>query len=335
MFFIHFNLKKKVLSAKFFLPLLFLLFIANPLKAQPTFSKKKVDSLLILAKIYPEEDKVILYQQLTEQYKGRNTDSVFYFANLALESAQNDKSDISFYEAYKTLGDAFANNFDYTNAIDNHFKAKEYILKTTDKNRQISIFLSIGNVFRNLRRYSEAIEIFKLAIEIAKDIEDFQNEGLLLYRISLSFYDINDYNKALEYSLKSANTLIVNNIETNLANTYNFIGYIHMSLINSDLAHDYFQKSYSLYSKENNIRGMSSSLNNLGIIFNEKKDNTKALEYYTKSLEYSKQLKDDEGLSTALNNIGMIYVELGQIDKGIDSYFQSLDYSIKLFDKSS
>lgn len=320
---------------KSYLLVAILLLIGNSQKAQEANSKKKVDSLIILSKVYSEEDKVMLYQELSSLYKKKNKDSSIFYANLALESAQKDMSDLSYYEAYKCLGEAYSECFDYSNSLENLLKAKEYIQKTTNKSKQLENLVSIGNVHRSLNRFSEAIDVFKQAIEIAKDIEDFQSEGLLLYRIALSFFDITDFNKALEYSLKSANLLIINNIENELADTYNFIGYIHYSLKNSDLAQEYYQKAYSLYLKETDIKGMSSTLNNLGIIFNEKKDNTKALEYYSKSLEYSKQLKDDEGLSTALNNIGLMYVELGQIDKGIDSYFQSLKYSIKLFDKSS
>jgi len=324
-----------VIKPKIFLPLLLMLFLVNPLKAKQTFSKKKVDSLLILTRIYSEEDKVILYQKLSDQYRGKNIDSVFYFANLALESAKKDKSDLSFYKAFKLLGEAYTDKFEHAIALENFLKSKEYINKTNDKSSQISILLSIGNVFRNLKRFSEAIDTYKHAIEIAKEIEDFKSEGLLLYKISLNYFDITDFNKALEYAIKSANIQIIHNNDKNLATTYNFIGRIHNNLKNSDLAEEYFIKSLNLFSKENDIQGMSIALNNLGIVFNEKKDNPKAIEYYTKSLDYSKQLNDDEGISTAMNNIGLIYVELGEIKKGIDYYFQSLAYSSRFFDKDN
>ena len=314
--------------------LLLLPLLATNLAAQQSDSKKKVDSLLHLAKIFTEEDKVILYQQISKLYEKRNNDSVFFYANLSLESAKKDKSDLSFSEAYKSLGDAYADRFDYSSALEYYSKAKEYCEKNNNKNSLISIYNSIGKAYRNLKRYSEAIDSYRQTLEIARGIEDFQNEGLIFYRIASIYYDINDFNKALEYAIKSANVLLPHNIDKDLADAYNFIGNIHATLKNNDLAQEYYEKAFALYVKTNDIKGLSMSLNNLGIIYNNNKETQKAIEYYSKSLDYAKQLNDNDGISAALNNIGMIYVEIGQIDKGIDSYFQSLEYSIKLFDKS-
>ena len=324
-----------MLKNKNFLPFIFLLLIANFTTAQSSFSKRVVDSLLALTTSSSNEQLVEIYAKLSEQYLERNSDSTLLFANHAFEYAQRDKSDLSYYVAYKSLGYAFAEKFEYATSLDNFIKANDYCDRLNEKSLKIDILLSIGNTYRNLKRYSESINTFLQALEIAKEIENFEKEGLLQYRISISYYDITDYNKALEYAIKSANILIVNNIETNLADVYNFIGYIHMSLKNNDLANDYFLKSHTYYLKENNIRGLSSTLNNLGIIYNDKKDNEKAIAYYTKSLEFSKQLNDKDGIATSMNNIGLLYVEMGQIEKGINYYFQALNYSLELFDKNS
>lgn len=323
----------KVVKVKTLLLLLFPLFLAHFSTAQNTYSKKKIDSLLNLTKIYTDEDNVTLYQEISKSYIGKNNDSAFFFANLALESAQKDKSDISFFEAYKSIGDAYAAKFDYTLALDSYLKSKEYCEKNNNKNNLVSIYSSISDTYRNLKKFSDAIDSYNHALEIAKEIEDYASEGLILYRISNTYYNINDVNKALEYAIKSANTYINNNIESNLADVYNFIGYIHQALRNNDLAQEYFEKALALYEKRNDIKGLTIALNNLGIIYNTNKDNNKAIEYYSKSLDYAKQLNDDEGISTAMNNIGMIYVELNQIEKGIDYYFQSLNYSIRLYDR--
>lgn len=313
-----------------FLPLTFV----APIMAQSSFSHRKVDSLTNLIKSSSNEKLVEIYKQLSSQYLRQNSDTAFLYANLSFEYAKKDKSDLSFYTAYKSLGEAYYDKNDFPSALENLLKANEYCERLNEKGLRIAINLSIGNTYRNLKRYSESINIFLQALDVAKEIEDFEKQGLLLYRISLSYYDITDYNKALEYAIKAANILNAHNIESYIADSYNFIGYIHMSLKNNDLANDYFLKAHAYYLKENNIRGLSSSLNNIGIIYNEKKDNEKAIEYYSKSLEYAKQLNDKEGIATSLNNIGLLSVEIGQINKGIDYYFQALAYSVELYDKN-
>ncbi len=324
-----------VLKAKENLTLIIFLLIVNFTMAQTSYSKRSVDSLMNLIKGNQNEKLVDIYVQLSNQLITRNVDSAQLFANLAFEYAQKDKSDISYYLSYKSLGEVYYEKFEYAISLDNFQKANDYCDRLNDKSLKIEILTSIGNTYRNLKRYSESISIYRSALEISKEIEDFEKEGFLLYRISISYYDITDYNKALEYAIKSANILISHNIEKHLADVYNFIGYIHMSLKNNDLANEYFLKSHAYFLKENNIRGLSSTLNNLGIIYNEKKDNEKAIEYYTKSLDFSKELKDKEGIATAMNNIGLLYVEMGQIDKGIDYFFQALNYSLDIYNINS
>lgn len=306
----------------------------NIIAAQQIYSKKKVDSLLHLTKIFTEEDKVVLYQQISKLYEGKSNDSVFYYANLALESAQKDKSDSSFGEAYKSMGDAYADKYDYSKALEFYLKSKEYFEKNSNKAKFITIQTSIGYAYENLKRYSDAISTYKQATEIAIEIEDYKSQGSLLRVIANVYYNINDFNKSLEFAIKSANILLLHNINTGLASTYNFIGYIHQTLKNNDLAEEYFEKAQYLFLKDNDIGGLAATYNNLGIVYNNNKNNQKAIEYYLKSLEYAKQKKDDDGIATALNNIGMIYVEMGQVEKGLKYYFDSQDYSIKLFDKS-
>jgi len=323
-----------VIKTRSFLALIFSLTIAAPVLAQSSFSHRKVDSLTKLIKSGSNEKLVEIYDQLSSQYLKHNGDSAFLYANLSLEYAKKDKSDLSFYLAYKSLGEANYDKNDFSIALENFLKANEYCDRLNEKALKIDINLSIGNTYRNLKRYSESINIFLQALELTKEIEDFEKQGLLQYRISLSYYDITDYNKALEFAIKAANILNAHNIEKYIADTYNFIGYIHMSLKNNDLSNDYFLKAHAYYLKENNIKGLSTSLNNIGIIYNLKKDNEKAIEYYSKSLEYAKQLNDKDGIATSLNNIGLLYVEIGQINRGIDYYYQALVYSLELYDKN-
>ncbi|MBI5539005.1 MAG: tetratricopeptide repeat-containing sensor histidine kinase [Bacteroidia bacterium] len=308
--------------------------LINISEAQQINSKNRIDSLLKLTKNATEEDKVIIYKQISDYYQGRSNDTVFYYANLSLESANRDKSDNSFYEAFKSLGNAYADKFDYAHALEYFLKSKEYCKKINSKSHIIDIQILIGKAYKNLKRFSEAIDSYKEAYDVAKEIGDFNNEGTLLFKIANVYYDINDLNKSLEYAIKSVNIFIINNIELEKAKVYNFIGYVHMVLKNNDLAEEYYEKAYNLYLKENDLAGLSMTLNNLGVMYSTNKNNQKAIEFYSKSLVYAKQQYDDDAISTAMNNIGMIYVEMGEIEKGLKYYFESQEYSIKLFDKT-
>ncbi len=329
-----FQKKETLIKIKLYIFFILSSGLINISVAQQIISRNKIDSLLKLTKSVTEESKVIIYKQLSGLYHEKNNDTVFYYANLSLESANIDKSDNSFYEAFKSLGSAYADKFDYAHALEYFLKSKEYCKKANNKSNIIDVQILVGKAYRNIKRFSDAIDSYKEAYEVAKEIGDFNNEGTLLFKIANVYYDINDLNKALEYAIKSANIFIVNNIELDKAKAYNFIGYVHMVLKNNDLAEEYYEKAYNLYLKGNDLVGLSMALNNLGVMYSTNKNNQKAIEFYSKSLVYAKQQNDDDAISTAMNNIGMIYVEMGEIEKGLKYYFESQEYSVKLFDKT-
>ncbi|MHC1702290.1 MAG: tetratricopeptide repeat protein [Tenuifilaceae bacterium] len=314
--------------------LIFSLSFLGTLVAQQPVNRKEVDSLLRIVRVSSTEDKVSHFDNISKLFLGRNNDSVFHYANKSFEEAQIDKSDFSYGLAYFSLANACADKFDYSKALEYFLKSKDYRERSGEKDKRIQVLFSIARTYINLKRFSESIETYKQAVDIAREIEDYNNEGLLLFGISNAYYEINDLNRSLEYAIKSANIQILHNIQTELGDTYNFIGYIHQSLRNYDLAEEYYLKSHEIYQKKNDIKGLSMTLNNLGIIYNINGDNQKSLEYYSKSLEYAKKLNDNDGIATALNNIGMINVELGLIGKGLDSYFESLQHSKRLFNKT-
>jgi len=329
-FFIKSNLTKKLKIGFLFL----ILFSFNFLIAQEVEKRSEIDSLLSLSLKSSHQDKVTIYDKISRLFLKKNTDSVFHYSNLAIESAKADRSDFSYGEAYNSLANAYYSINKYEDALGYFLKSKEYRAKTEDKAKLASSYGDLSKTYNNLKRYSEAIDNYRISASLYNEIEDWEMESEMLYNIADVYYRLSDLNKVLEYSIKAANILITNNISKGLARIYNFIGFVHQALRNNDLAEEYYQKSYEIFLKDKNNKGLATTLNNLGTIYGDRKDNKKAIEYYTKSYEYAKKENNNDGVATALNNIGYLNVEINQIEKGLKNYEESLLYSKDLEDQT-
>lgn len=313
----------------------YLIFLSGgTLSADDSQDRYKIDSLLHLTLEASYQDKVTLYDQISRLFWDKNNDSLLYYSSQALDAAKHDGSNYSFGEAYSCLGNAYYHISQYEDALGYFLKSKEHRIITEDKLKIANSYGNLSKTYLQLKRFSEAIDNFRISSTFYSEIKDWTNQAEMLYGIANVYFELNDLNKVLEYSIKSANILIINNITKGLAKIYNFIGYIHQSLKNIDLAEEYYLKANDLYLQENDTKGLTGTLNNLGTICSENKQRTKAIEYYTKSYEYAKQNNDKDGIAIALNNIGYENVLINRIEEGLKNYLESLTYSKDIEDQS-
>ncbi|MGE0078594.1 MAG: tetratricopeptide repeat protein [Bacteroidales bacterium] len=304
-----------------------------PIFAQVTPLKSTVDSLLQIAKKTSGIEKVTVYDKLSRLYWDSKPDSSIYYASLALTEAQHDKSDISFGEAYNSLGNAYSSNGDYELSIEYYTKSKNHREQANDL---VKVAYSLNNIAiaqQSLKRFSESISTLKQAAEIFASAEDYKNEGSVYQQIAYLYRNFHDLNKSLESAIKAVSIYQSHNISDGLANSYNFIGSLHKDLKNNDLAEEYYMKAHDIWYKNKDDYGLSSAYNNLGIVYESKGDDQKALEFYSKSLDLAIKLKDDNGVSVAYNNLGYIYTKINQIDNGIAAYIKSQEISKSIKDK--
>ncbi|KAB2871115.1 MAG: sensor histidine kinase [Bacteroidales bacterium] len=316
---------------------LFFLFLIAYLSVQAQTDRNKftIDSLRQVANSTSGIDKITALDKIARIYWNTNPDSAIYFSSLAVSEAKRDKSDLSLGDAYNSLGNSYGSKGDFEMALDYYYKSKSHREQTNNK---IKVAYSLSNIslaLKNLNRFSESITSLKQAAEICREVDSPEDEATMYQEIANIYINFHDLNRALEYAIKAVNIYLSNNINSGLANSFNFIGSLHKDLKNFDLAEEYYMKALNIWTKENDELGLSSAFNNLGIIFDEKGDDQKALEYYSKSLELSEKHGDMLGVSIALNNLGYIYTKINQLDNGIASYLKSLEISERINKRDS
>ncbi len=167
-------------------------------------------------------------------------------------------------------------------------KELEYFIQTNDLKKQTKKQEEIGWCLRKLKRYNDAIEIFKKSLNSLNKDKNFKDQAWILTQIGLCFEDLNSYNEALEYYKNVLELYTKENNTKEQAWIFSQIGLCFHELNSDNESIEYYNKALELYIKENNIEDQARVLVLKGICL---ENYDEAIEYYNKALNlYTKKL---------------------------------------------
>ena len=194
---------------------------------------------------------------------------------------------------------------DYANALARYQKAQsgfEYLLpqykqiagRENDATTAIrinlaSIYNAKGDIYRNQKKYPEALNWLNKALEIRKNLqgENHPETAKIYNNIALVYAAQGQYAKALEWYEKdlaiSENTLGADHPDT--AMTYSNIGIAHYHLGNRDNALEWFKKALTIQEKNQVDKNPNAAMtyNNIAEIYRVQGDYATALPEYLKA----------------------------------------------------
>lgn len=190
-----------------------------------------------------------------------------------------------------------------------------------------------GNQFAQQGNFSLATTSFRIAREVAEQIDDRVGIALGLQNIgNMSTYQ-GDYEVALDYYQKSLALYQSLDDKPSIVDSLNAVGIAHLLLSNVDLALEYFQRALTANQGLNNPSVAASTMANIGTIIYEQGNYGLALEYFQKSLAVNEQMGDKTKTAAMLNNIGNVHLSQGNFDLAQDFYRRSLELREAVGDK--
>ena len=157
---------------------------------------------------------------------------------------------------------------------DNIYRAFELLSEAKKIGEYSFVYNSQGDIYKNLKNYSRAIESYNKAIAVnPKDATAFKNKGIM-------HYEKGEYNIAIE------NYDIAISVDSKYATAYNARGVAYYRLNNKD-------KAIENYTQASNLNpDYARAYNNRGMIYSEKGEYDKAIADYNKALEINPQYID-------------------------------------------
>jgi tetratricopeptide (TPR) repeat protein len=147
-------------------------------------------------------------------------------------------------------------------------------------------------------------------------IKDKKTKALCYRKIGILYSNLNYFDKALEYTFKSADIFESLGDKSGLGNCYNNIAsyYNHKGNFTSDMS--FYNRSIDYHLKALKLRleadpnQVHNSYNNIGSTYMSMDEYEKALEYFNKAFEVYVKLNDQNGIDMINTNIGDCYLYL-------------------------
>lgn len=202
-----------------------------------------------------------------------------------------------------------------------------------DKEKYSDLLFSFAGFLYHYGLYRDAKTVFLRQIDIVEELygkEDKKN-AMSYNNIGLVYYELGDFNKALEYHFKALAIQGTNHPDT--AISYNNIGMTYNEQGNYAEAIEYYLKALKIKEKNlgTNHPDTATSYNNIATSYNDLGDYKRALEYCLKALKIRETILGTEHPDTAQSyyNTGEIYRQIDR-EKALEYHYKALKIQEKV-----
>ncbi|OFY74827.1 MAG: hypothetical protein A2265_06600, partial [Bacteroidetes bacterium RIFOXYA12_FULL_33_9] len=205
--------------------------------------------------------------------------------------------------------------------------------ETTFLNLKATSLRYIGIVYIDNEQFDKAIEYYLKSLKIFTQIGNSEGMASCYTNLGNAYNNKSDYYKAIEFFLKSLKIDEKSGNKKGVSMCYTNIGAVYASLGNYDKSIEYFLMSLKIKEELKDIKGISNCYNNIGIIHKEQGNYKKSIEFLLKALEIDEKNGDQIGASYCITNIANVYKNQGDDDNALSYYFKALDFFEKYDDK--
>ncbi|MHA1853501.1 MAG: tetratricopeptide repeat protein [Candidatus Heimdallarchaeaceae archaeon] len=218
------------------------------------------------------------------------------------------------------------------NFWENHSQALEYFKQALDITREIedkkgegTILNNIGSVLQSQGEYDQALEYFKQALDITRKIEDKRGERRALSSIDSIFDSWGGYEKALEYLLVSSKIAEKLGTKKREEEILTKIGLVFQMQEEYDKALDYFHQAIEITEKIGDKEREKIIRDYIEIILDSWGGYEKALKHLWGTLKNRKKSRSKASKDEILSNLGLVFQIRGQYGRALEFYLQALE----------
>ncbi|MDB4293659.1 tetratricopeptide repeat protein, partial [Maribacter sp.] len=258
-----------------------------------------------------------------------NLDTARTIGHQLLQFAIENKNQDWEASSNRFIGNSFAVQGKYEDALKHFLKSHEILLELNDKKGLAATFSNIGAVYYELGNYPTALTYLLKGLKLAEELDDKPNLARVTNNLGNVYVDQKNNKKALEYYQYSLNLKEELGNRRSLPHTFNNIGLVYTNLKNSNLALENLQKSAKIAEEVDDQKSVTRAYTNIGAEYHAQGDFATALNYLNKAVELKKEINDTEGLPTAYAYRAQTYVSLKKYRLAIQDAEKALELSLK------
>ena len=249
---------------------------------------------------------------------------------------------------------ALARSIDYQKGLAHGLKSLAFCLVRVAKNEEalphLDEALSLFELLDDLegqavvngllaiiqRNQGDAVASLKLsykALDLSHRIGFREHEGTELYFIGVTYKQLGNFEKALDYLYQSLQ--IFREDENSLFQSYpiNVIGSIYFENGDYTKALEYFEEGLVIRQASLDKLGEAGSLDNIGFAHFKLENYAQAITYCERSLAIAESTQDERSQSNALLHLAEIYKQTGDIEKATNFSKRSMELKKAIGDR--
>lgn len=172
-----------------------------------------------------------------------------------------------------------------------------------------------------------------LAVNLAQELQNIDQEALACKKMGYSCYRIGDYNRSIKYYKSALEGFLEGKQYLDAAVITNFLGDVYTQKSDYTRAISYLilaEKSCDTLIRNDSLQKPVTRLyaiiyTNFGIVYHSLDSIQKPLNYFNKALHYAEKIKDSNRIAASYSNIGMIYKAWKNYNVAISNYKKALD----------
>jgi len=199
---------------------------------------------------------------------------------------------------------------------------------TGDVTRELgNLLLARGNITMRKGDLKGAEKLFGEGLKIFTENSHYRDIPSAYLALGLTTKALGNYDRALDYMEKSADSSANEGDLVTMARTYNSIGSLYGEMGDEEKALDYYRKALSTSDRVGDMWNISGAYNNIGTTFATSGNTEKAVRYYEKALKIAKKIGELRGAALLYNNLGGLQYDMGFLQKAIANYAEAMKIS--------
>lgn len=287
-------------------------------------NQAKVDSLSnLLESSTSEQEQVDLLNQLALEYVYIKPDKADNYSTKAKELATKISYAKGLIGCHKAFGATKMVYGKYSESVEEFKNALQIAQAENLKVDEAKLLNNIGVITHRMGNSTEALTYHRQALKTRKEIGD-QGEVIVSYNnIGLVHLETANYDSALNYFIK-AESLKEYYSQAQLATLYNNFGLVYHNKGDFPKALDYHLQSLKISEEIGHKWNMARSYSNVALVYEVQESHTEAIENHYKSLAIEKEIGNKLGVARSYGSIGMVYDNMGDYDKALEHHFIAL-----------
>jgi len=205
---------------------------------------------------------------------------------------------------------------DYEEGLEVLETAKDIALEINDKDLEAKTLNNFGRILRELGDVANALRHFEQSMVLNEALQHHVNLSINLINISALYYDLGDYDTALEYALKTLPIFEENKDINKQVSLYHLLGNIYFKQENLKDAEFYYEKIIEIACGNPLFTVMAEC--GLGKVYFKQSNFLAAEEYLSLSIEKARQVNSFETEIVALFYLAKVYLAQDNIDKSLE-----------------